>query len=133
VSPEAGILFCGYYPVAVPLSERLEFDGAQLQPRLTDSNDLCEGVKRLMAELDMNPADIRGEKRGFRVTKIPGSPEFVASMVCTRGPDKRPARISIRAQFERGRCYFVVAIDFKISKRLSRELKAMIVSWNLPI
>lgn len=132
-SREAGVLICGYFPDAVPLSGRLEFDGVQLSPRLTDSDDLCEGVKRLVSGLDMNPADTRNEKRRFRTTHLSGSPEFVASMACSWGPDKRPATIAIRARYERGRCYFVIAIDFRISKQRSRELKVMINSWSLPI
>lgn len=133
VPREAGILICGYFPDAVPLSRRLEFDGVQLSPRRTDADDLCEGVKRLIAELDMNAVDAKSEKRRFRPTHISGSPEFVASMACSWGREKRPARIAIRARYERGRCHLVIAIDLRVSKRRSRELKAMLDSWDLPI
>lgn len=132
-SRDAGVLICGYFPHAIPLSGRLEFDGVQLSPRPADSEDLCEGVKRLVSELNKSPVDTRNEKRRFRATHISGSPEFIASMDCTWGPAKRPATIAIRARYERGRCYFVIAIDFRVSKRRSRELKSMIDSWSLPI
>ena len=131
--PSGGLFVCGYYPVAVPYSSRLVFDGAQLNNRLTDLDDICACIRKLLENFDEHPGKVEYLSRKFLSTPVPGRTEVVASMRWTRGVDKARTGVSVRAIFDRGHCYLAVGINLGSSKKSASILNSMIGSFRLPI